>query len=186
MSLDSALSPTVIVLIGGIIFLFIGVVGGGVQIEKIRLPVLPTVWRLASFLVGCVLIIAALILPKPETPKPLPNPLPATLATPLPPTPPNTQPATANRTTSRGIAIEKGIISVQEVKEILAHLGIYQGTINDKDDEAYYSAVTEFQASRNITKDGLVGFETLGELKKAWPERFGLKQRQDQEKPLGH
>lgn len=74
-----------------------------------------------------------------------------------------------------GAAIRRHLIEVQQVKEILQHLGMYGGVINNETDDAYFKAVANFQSSQNITQDGLVGGETFTKLRAAWPEYFDQK-----------
>jgi uncharacterized protein YecT (DUF1311 family) len=53
---------------------------------------------------------------------------------------------------------------------------MYVGPINNEPDDAYFQAVANFQHSRNIVQDGLVGGETYGKLREAWPGFFDQQQ----------
>jgi hypothetical protein len=61
---------------------------------------------------------------------------------------------------------------VQDVKRILRHANFFAGPINGDPTSDYFQAVIDFQNSKHITVDGLVGGETLVKLKETWPEYF--------------
>jgi hypothetical protein len=71
-----------------------------------------------------------------------------------------------------GTAIRDRLISIQEAKSVLTHLGLFSGPINDEADDAFRRSVASFQASRNMAADGLIGPLTLLKLREAWPEHF--------------
>jgi hypothetical protein len=71
-----------------------------------------------------------------------------------------------------GYAITNHFIEVQDVKRILRHAKVFVGPINSEPTPDYFQAVIDFQNSKHITVDGLVGGETLVKLKEAWPEYF--------------
>ncbi|MGE5216045.1 MAG: peptidoglycan-binding domain-containing protein, partial [Chloroflexota bacterium] len=64
------------------------------------------------------------------------------------------------------------VIPVQLAKRALASLDMYKGPINDEDDEAFRKAVMEFQKSRNLAADGMLGAVTLRALQDAAPKFF--------------
>jgi peptidoglycan hydrolase-like protein with peptidoglycan-binding domain len=76
------------------------------------------------------------------------------------------------KTPALGYAIAARLLDVQDVKRVLRHTGNYSGPINNEPDLDYRQAVIDFQNSRQITVDGLVGAETLVKLKEAWPDYF--------------
>lgn len=56
---------TVIAIIGGIALL-VGVFGGGIELKELKVPPINSVLRVISFIVGALLIMAAVIVSKPE------------------------------------------------------------------------------------------------------------------------
>ena len=74
-----------------------------------------------------------------------------------------------------GAAYTNHLLEVRDAKRILQHLGYYTGPITNDPDDAYFQAVANFQHDKNITQDGLVGGETYGKFREAWPEYFGNK-----------
>jgi peptidoglycan hydrolase-like protein with peptidoglycan-binding domain len=152
-----------ITLVAGLALVVVGLLGGGIEVKEIKVPMLPMIPRAASFVFGCVLV--GLVLFDPSlftTPQP-PNPAP----------PPNTSPAPTNRR-ELGSAIPN-LLEVRDVKRILQQLGYYTGPINNEPDDAYFQAVVNFQHAKNIKQDGLVGAETYGIFRDALPGFFGDK-----------
>jgi hypothetical protein len=49
----------------GLALIVVGVLGGGLEIKEVKIPVLPTIPRALSFAVGCVLIALCLLDPEP-------------------------------------------------------------------------------------------------------------------------
>jgi len=80
-----------------------------------------------------------------------------------------------NKRLELGAAYTNHLLEVRDAKRILQHLGYYTGPINNDPDDAYFQAVANFQHDKNITQDGLVGGETFGKFREAWPEYFGNK-----------
>jgi hypothetical protein len=64
------------------------------------------------------------------------------------------------------------IIPVQLAKRALESLGMYKGPINDENDEVFRKAVMDFQKSRNLAADGMLGAVTLRALQDAAPNFF--------------
>lgn len=71
-----------------------------------------------------------------------------------------------------GAAIRDHLITVEDVKNVLLHLRMHQGPINDEADEAFRKEIAEFQMRREIDPDGYVGAKTYAKLREAWPEYF--------------
>lgn len=63
-------------------------------------------------------------------------------------------------------------ISPRDVKAVLAHIGLYKGEINDQDDTPMRQAVMEFQRSKGMPADGMIGAMTAQRLREAWPDYF--------------
>jgi Putative peptidoglycan binding domain len=150
-----------ILLAAGLLLIIVGLLGGGIEIKEVKIPPVPALPRAASFVVGCILL--GLVLWDPiglRNPQPQPEV--------------SGQKTIPDKGPELGTAITNHLIDVHDVKKVLEHLGMYAGQINDEHEPAYFQAVAKFQQSRKISQDGLVGAETLGKLKEAWPEYFGL------------
>ena len=148
----------------GLALIALGLLGGGIEVKEIRIPQLPIVPRAACILFGCILLGSVLFDRKlfdqlQEAPAPAPPPAQA-----LAPAPKH----------ELGAAINRHLIEVHDVKRILQHVGMFTGPLNDEADDGYFQAVANFQRSRNAFEDGLVGGETFGKLRDAWPEYFGF------------
>src|SRR5580704_11377431 len=102
-----------IVLIAGLALIIVALVGGGIEAKEVKIPQLPIWPRVASFLVGCILIGLVVFDQKLfESPEPGLNPV------------------TADKPRELGAAIINHLIEVVQVKTILDHLGFYNGPIN--------------------------------------------------------
>jgi hypothetical protein len=149
-------------LLAGLVLIAVGLLGGGIEAKEIKIPQLPAVSRAASILVGCILVGLVLfdraLFAPPET------------------KPPTTNSSTDSKPPELGAAIKTHLITVQDVKFILKRLGMYDGDVDDKPNDAYFKAVANFQRSRNIAQDGLVGGETYGKFREALPDYFPEKQ----------
>jgi len=144
----------------GLALIVVGIFGGGIEVKEIKIPTLPTLSRILSSAVGLVLIVVCLAFPQ-------------LLASPQ--TSPPANPAVASiddKPKFLGAAIQNHIVTVRDVKKVLARVGKYSGPMNDEVNDAYFQAVAEFQTSQKIQVDGLVGPETYGKLREAWPEYF--------------
>ena len=64
------------------------------------------------------------------------------------------------------------VIPVHVAKNVLAHLGMYKGPINDENDEAFRKAIIDFQSSRNLPADRFIGPRTLRALNESAPDFF--------------
>jgi hypothetical protein len=64
------------------------------------------------------------------------------------------------------------VIPAQLAKRALESLGMYKGPINDENDEVFRKAVMDFQKSRNLVADGMLGAGTLRALQDAAPNFF--------------
>jgi hypothetical protein len=151
-------SAGAIMVFAGAVLIVVGLLGGGIEAKEVKIPQLTLPPRVASFLVGCILISVGIYsqrLFEPSSPDP--------------------RPITNDRQVERGSAITNHLIEVVQVKTILDHLDFYNGPINNDVDEVYFKAVANYQRSKNITQDGLVGPETLGKLREAWPDFFDKK-----------
>jgi Putative peptidoglycan binding domain len=156
-----------ITLLAGLVLIVVGLLGGGIEAKEIKIPQLPAVPRTACFFVGCILVGLVLFDPAlfvqaqpPEQKPPTANSI----------SPPDTRPR------ELGAAIKTHLTTVTQVKSALKNLGMYGGNTNDANpDDDYFKAVANFQRSRNIVQDGLVGGETYGKLREAAPELFGEK-----------
>jgi hypothetical protein len=146
------MTPASIMLIAGLVLIAVGLVGGGIEVKEVKIPPLPMVPRIASFGVGCILL--GLVVFDPNIFSPV--------------TTSADKPGKQDLCT----AITNHLIEVSDVKRILQHLKMYQGPITNEATPGYFQVVAEFQHSRNIVQDGLVGGETLGKLREAWPEFF--------------
>jgi hypothetical protein len=146
----------------GLALIALGLLGGGIEGKEIRIPQLPIVPRAACILFGCILLGSVLF-----DRKLFDQLQDATTTAPAPP------PAPAPKH-ELGAAINRHLIEVHDVKRILQHVGMYSGPMNDEADDGYFQAVANFQRSRNAFEDGLVGGETFGKLRDAWPGYFGL------------
>jgi hypothetical protein len=143
-----------ITLAAGLLLIIVGLLGGGIEIKEVKIPTVPPIPRVASFIVGCVL--SGLVL------------YPTIFAQ----TP--TEPQKQTEAPELGAAIKRHLIDVYGVKKVLQHVGMYNGQINNEPNDEYFTAVANFQRSRNLAlQDGLVGGETFGKLRDAWPEYFG-------------
>jgi hypothetical protein len=167
----SVFSPQLITLIAGIVLMVVGLFGGGIEVREIKVPTMPLLPRLASLLIGSVL--TGLVLFHPSTFE-----LSQSNATPVLPT--TTSDKTPQTTQSDkkelGAAIPR-LLEVKDVKKILSQLGYYNGALNSNEpDDLYFQAVANFQHSKAIKQDGLVGGETYGKLREAAPWYFGDKQ----------
>jgi Putative peptidoglycan binding domain len=60
--------------------------------------------------------------------------------------------------------IGRNVVPVREAKGYLSRLGIYNGPIDDEDNEAFHKAIVDFQVSRNMTPDGMIGPRTLSRM----------------------
>jgi hypothetical protein len=140
----------------------VGLLGGGIEVKEVKIPPVPIIPRAASFVVGCILL--GLVLWDPGGALGLRNPEPEVSG-------PKTTPTDKGR--DLGAAFTHHLIEVYDVKRVLQHIGMYTGPINNEPDDVYFLAVANFQRSRNIVQDGLVGGETFGKLREAWPEYFG-------------
>jgi hypothetical protein len=152
-----------ITLVAGLALVVVGLLGGGIEVKEIKVPKLPMIPRAASFLFGCVLVGLVLFDPNLFAMGPAP--------TNAPPSSPSQAP-TGKR--ELGSAIPN-LLEVRDVKRILQQLGNYSGPISNEPDDAYFQAVVNFQHSKNIVQDGLVGGETYGKLREALPGFFGDK-----------
>lgn len=153
----------------GLALIVVGIFGGGIEVKEIKIPTLPTISRILSSIVGLVLIVVCLAFPQL-----LVGPQPSSLA--LASIPPAASvPSATNKPKFLGAAIENHIVTVRDVKKVLARVGKYSGPMNDEVTDAYFQAVAEFQTSQKIQIDGLVGPETYGKLREAWPDYFQQK-----------
>jgi hypothetical protein len=153
----------------GLALIVVGIFGGGIEVKEIKIPTLPTISRILSSIVGLVLIAVCLAFPQLLAG---PQPTPPALAS-APPA--DSIPSVANKPKFLGAAIENHIVTVRDVKKVLAHIGKYSGPMNDEVTDAYFQAVAEFQTSQKIQIDGLVGPETYGKLRESWPDYFQQK-----------
>jgi Putative peptidoglycan binding domain len=142
-----------IIFMVGLALIIVAVYGGGLEIKEVKIPTLPLVPRIASFVIGCLLI--ALIF----------TPILKYLNTPSEPNISKME---------LGASIKIGIIAVRDVKKLLNHLGYYKGPINDDPDPPYFQAVTDFQIAQKVEADGLVGGQTYQKLKEGWPDYFAV------------
>jgi Putative peptidoglycan binding domain len=154
-------SITSITLLASLVLIVVALFGGGIEVKEVKIPPLPIVPRAASFLVGCILLGLVLF----DRPLLEPQPKPGDTTTP-------------EKKRDLGTAITNHMIEVREVKRILQQLGFYVGAITNEPDDAYFQAVANFQNAQHIDQDGLVGAQTYGKLREAWPEYFGQKQNQ--------
>jgi hypothetical protein len=145
-------SPKDISLIAGVAFIIIGLVGGGIELRELKLPQMPAIPRMACLLIGCVL--TGLVLFHPSTFEY------------------ETSPGQEAKR-ELGSAIPR-LLDVTDVKKILTQLGYFHGSVksNEPDDD-YFQAVVNFQRSKGITQDALVGGETYAKLREAAPWYFG-------------
>jgi hypothetical protein len=139
----------------GLALVVVAIIGGGLEIKEVKIPPLPIIPRAGSFAAGAALLALCFFDP---TIFPSPNP-----------TNPGDQPKDPQ---FLGAAIQNHLMSVQDAKYILHHLGVYSGPIDNQPNEAYFQAVGEFQHSRNLEVDGLIGPATYAKLREAMPEFF--------------
>jgi len=71
-----------------------------------------------------------------------------------------------------GSTIRTPGISPRDVKAVLAHIGLYKGEVNDQDDAPMRDAIMQFQRSKGMPPDGLIGGMTGQRLREAWPDYF--------------
>lgn len=69
-------------------------------------------------------------------------------------------------TSYRHKAVDSGLMSIRQAKEILKERGFYKGEINDVNDREFMVAVEEFQRTNGRTPDGRLGPSTAAELKR--------------------
>jgi hypothetical protein len=169
----------------GLALVIISIFGGGLEIKEIKIPTLSVVPRVLSFAAGTVLIIVCVWFPQsfPTGSSPVAD-RPAGVVAGVDRT---TGLASADRTPPvvhldksktppfLGAAIKNNLVTVQDVKRILRHVGKYTGPIDDDPSVAYFQAVAEFQVSHSIDADGYVGPVTYAKLREAWPEFFAAK-----------
>ena len=74
-----------------------------------------------------------------------------------------------------GAAIRDHFITVRDAKNVLDHLGLHKGPINDEAGEAFRMEIVDFQMSQHIPPDGYIGPLTYAKLREAWPEYFKQK-----------
>lgn len=163
--LTSLTSIASITLLVGLALIVVALLGGGVEAKEIKIPQLPLIPRAASFGVGCLLV--SLVLVDPALFAPLQPPETNLSA--------NSNILPVTKPPELGAAIKTHLITVIEVKMVLRSLGMYDGEIDNNPDNAYFKAVANFQRSRNIAQDGLVGGETYPKLREAAPVLLGEK-----------
>jgi len=146
--------------LAGLALIIVGIFGGGIEVKEVKIPTLPTVPRITSIVVGCLLVGVYFWNPFPQPPNP--NAAEAVNIV-------NKQPPCF------GAAITTHLITVHDVKIILKHLKRYEGPMDDQPNDSYCQAVAAFQASQSIDQDGLVGPQTLAKLQAAWPDFFNPK-----------
>jgi hypothetical protein len=143
--------------LAGFVFIFVGLIGGGLEVKEVRIPQLPLIPRAGCFVVGCALIALALL--KPDIFNAPTEVLSASTCG-------------DKAIKDLGTDITTHVTTVDEVKRVLQHVGMYNGEIDNKPDCAYFKAVAEFQHSQGIDADGLVGPVTYKKLREAFPELF--------------
>jgi peptidoglycan hydrolase-like protein with peptidoglycan-binding domain len=75
-----------------------------------------------------------------------------------------------------------GRVPVHIVKSALAYVGSYNGPIDDKEDEPFRKAISDFQKTRNIQPDGILSLSTLEALRRAAPSYFTIDPLSDLER----
>jgi hypothetical protein len=160
----------------GLALIIVSLLGGGIEVKEVKVPPLPLFPRAATFVVGCVLVAAVLFdtaLFAQYDVKSSTGAAASTTQTDKRTTEANspTKP-TSEKPIVLGYAITNHFIEVQDVKRILRHANLFAGPLNGDPTSDYFQAVIDFQNSKHITVDGLVGGETLAKLKEAWPEYF--------------
>jgi Putative peptidoglycan binding domain len=161
-----------ITLAAGLLLIIVGLLGGGIEVKEVKIPPVPPIPRTASFIVGCVLAGLVLLFPAlfGSTQTDVPGQKTTQTQTEVP-----GQKLPQGDKPELGSAITRHLVEVHDVKEVLQHLGMYPpGPTNNEPGDAYFQAVANFQRSRNLVQDGLVGGETFGKLRDAWPEHFGV------------
>ena len=155
--------------------IIVSLLGGGIEVKEVKVPPLPLFPRAATFIVGCVLVAAVLFDTALFTQYDVKSPAGAAVST----TQADKTTPGANSSTKPtekpivlGYAITNHFIEVQDVKRILRYAKFFAGPINSEPTPDYFQAVIDFQNSKHITVDGLVGGETLVKLKETWPEYF--------------
>jgi hypothetical protein len=154
-------SPSSIILVAGLIFILVGLLGGGIEIKELKIAQLSVFPRVACFLVGSVLTGWVLF----EQHKSR-----------------SEQESKNDRYSDLGVAITNHRTDVQKVKTDLKQLGMYVGPINSEPEVAYFLAVAKFQQSRNIDpaegRLGLVDDVTFEHLRKALADQWQGRQQQ--------
>jgi hypothetical protein len=123
--------------LAGLAMVIVAVVGGGVEIKDLKIPTLPLASRVASFALGCVLIILALTPGVTDRVNPSLGIAPTAVApATAPPSTPqatglgNPQERTEKKPKQLGAAITNGVITVRDVKMVPNHEGYYKGSID--------------------------------------------------------
>src|SRR5262249_40854634 len=158
----------------GLALIIVSLLGGGIEVKEVKVPPLPLFPRAATFIVGCVLVAAVLFDTALFTQYDVKNSAGAAASTQADKTTSetNAQAKPSEKPIVLGYAITNHFIEVQDVKRILRHAKFFAGPINSEPTSDYFQAVIDFQNSKHITVDGLVGGETLVKLKETWPEYF--------------
>jgi hypothetical protein len=170
-----ATSLLTITFLVGLSLIVVSVLGGGIEVKELRIPTLPPIPRIATFVLGSSLVVMCIV-----NPRLFPDDAKDDSRRKVDVETASTD-ACSKSTTWLGQAIRDNIITVQQVKMVLRHVGKYSGEIDDKTDCQYKRAVVEFQASQNLDPDSYVGPVTYHKLREAWPEFFiEAKPAQDQ------
>jgi len=167
----------------GLALIIVALLGGGIEVKEVKVPPLPLFPRAATFIFGCVLVAAVLFdtslftqydakgsAVSPASTTQAESTTQADKTTPEASSP--TKP-TSEKPPVLGYAITNHFIEVRDVKKVLLHAKAFAGPINNEPTPEYFQAVIDFQNSKHITVDGLVGGETFIKLKETWPEYFG-------------
>jgi Putative peptidoglycan binding domain len=166
-----ATSLLTITFVVGLALVVIAVLGGGIEVKELKVPQLGLVPRIATFLLGCGLIVLCMINPQMFPDKQNANPVGENKVADKTNDLRNTDVCSQN-TDWLGQAIRDHLITIQQVKLVLRHLGRYAGEIDDKTDCQYKRAVVEFQLSQSLDPDSYVGPATYRKLREAWPDFF--------------
>jgi hypothetical protein len=156
----------------GLALIIVSLLGGGIEVKEVKVPPLPLFPRAATFIVGCVLVAAVLFDTALFTQYDPKSPAGATQPDKTGTEANSIAKPTTEKPVVLGYAITNHFIEVQDVKRILRHANFFAGPINSEPTSDYFQAVIDFQNSKHVTVDGLVGGETLVKLKETWPEYF--------------
>jgi hypothetical protein len=160
--------PT-IAFLAGLALIVVGIFGGGIEIQYLKIPQLAPLQRTFSFVAGCALMIMCLAFPQAFSWTIGPDKPPETTGSTRPTPGPPIALEVSKTSPWLGSAIKNKLITVSEVKMILRTQNMYSGSIDDEPTPGYFQAVAAFQALQNIDTDGYVGPATYAKLRSTSP-----------------